>query len=171
MHCIATPLSTAVLYASNWVHCVTYVHVYVASHCFDLHQQVSRHFTLGAQDFRVSEIGAAMAELTSSLSRLSLSSASSSKFFAGEASLRAVAPGAPAAARFTAPLTIEAAHKKGSGSTKNGRDSNAQRLGVKVYGDQPAKAGSIIVRQRGTKVQIICSIMSVVAEEAALLFA
>ena len=41
------------------------------------------------------------------------------------------------------------AHKKGAGSTKNGRDSNSQRLGVKVYGNQPAKAGSIIVRQRG----------------------
>ena len=41
------------------------------------------------------------------------------------------------------------AHKKGAGSTKNGRDSNSKRLGVKVYGNQPAKAGSIIVRQRG----------------------
>tara|TARA_B110001452_G_scaffold35990_1_gene27633 strand:+ start:965 stop:1210 length:246 start_codon:yes stop_codon:yes gene_type:complete len=41
------------------------------------------------------------------------------------------------------------AHKKGSGSTKNGRDSNAQRLGIKVYGNQPVKAGGIIVRQRG----------------------
>ena len=41
------------------------------------------------------------------------------------------------------------AHKKGAGSTRNGRDSNSQRLGVKVYGNQPAKAGSIIVRQRG----------------------
>ena len=41
------------------------------------------------------------------------------------------------------------AHKKGSGSTKNGRDSNAKMLGVKVYGNQPVKAGSIIVRQRG----------------------
>ena len=41
------------------------------------------------------------------------------------------------------------AHKKGSGSTKNGRDSNSQRLGVKVYGNQPVKAGGIIVRQRG----------------------
>ena len=41
------------------------------------------------------------------------------------------------------------AHKKGSGSTKNGRDSNSQRLGVKVYGNQSVKAGSIIVRQRG----------------------
>lgn len=41
------------------------------------------------------------------------------------------------------------AHKKGSGSTKNGRDSNSQRLGVKVYGNQPIKAGGIVVRQRG----------------------
>ena len=41
------------------------------------------------------------------------------------------------------------AHKKGSGSTKNGRDSNSKRLGVKVYGNQAVKAGSIIVRQRG----------------------
>ena len=41
------------------------------------------------------------------------------------------------------------AHKKGAGSTKNGRDSNSQRLGVKVYGKQTIKAGSIIVRQRG----------------------
>ena len=41
------------------------------------------------------------------------------------------------------------AHKKGAGSTKNGRDSNAQRLGIKVYGNQLVKAGGIIVRQRG----------------------
>ena len=41
------------------------------------------------------------------------------------------------------------AHKKGSGSTKNGRDSNSQRLGGKVYGNQPVKAGGIVVRQRG----------------------
>ena len=41
------------------------------------------------------------------------------------------------------------AHKKGAGSTKNGRDSNSKRLGVKVYGNQTVKAGSIIVRQRG----------------------
>lgn len=44
------------------------------------------------------------------------------------------------------------AHKKGTGSTRNGRDSNAKRLGVKLYGGQRAKAGSIIIRQRGTKV-------------------
>lgn len=43
------------------------------------------------------------------------------------------------------------AHKKGSGSTKNGRDSRAQRRGVKVYGKQIVNPGSIIVRQLGTK--------------------
>nr|YP_010502348.1 50S ribosomal protein L27 [Grateloupia turuturu]QHD45217.1 50S ribosomal protein L27 [Grateloupia turuturu]UXC96761.1 50S ribosomal protein L27 [Grateloupia turuturu] len=43
------------------------------------------------------------------------------------------------------------AHKKGSGSTKNGRDSNSKRLGVKKYGGETVKSGSIIVRQRGSK--------------------
>ena len=43
------------------------------------------------------------------------------------------------------------AHKKGMGSTRNGRDSESKRLGVKLYGGQQAKAGNIIVRQRGTK--------------------
>ena len=43
------------------------------------------------------------------------------------------------------------AHKKGVGSSRNGRDSNAKRLGVKRYGGQVVKAGSILVRQRGTK--------------------
>ena len=43
------------------------------------------------------------------------------------------------------------AHTKGQGSTKNGRDSNAQRLGVKAYGGQFVTAGSIIIRQRGTR--------------------
>jgi len=42
------------------------------------------------------------------------------------------------------------AHKKGQGSSRNGRDSNPQYLGVKLYGGQRAKTGSIIVRQRGT---------------------
>ena len=42
------------------------------------------------------------------------------------------------------------AHKKAGGSSKNGRDSNAQRLGVKRYGGQRVKGGNIIVRQRGT---------------------
>ncbi len=43
------------------------------------------------------------------------------------------------------------AHKKGQGSSKNGRDSNSNRLGVKRYAGQVVKAGTIIVRQRGTK--------------------
>ena len=43
------------------------------------------------------------------------------------------------------------AHKKGTGSTRNGRDSNAQRLGVKRYGGQKVLAGNILIRQRGTK--------------------
>jgi len=44
------------------------------------------------------------------------------------------------------------AHKKGGGSSKNGRDSNSKRLGVKRYGGQSVKAGEILVRQRGTKI-------------------
>ena len=44
------------------------------------------------------------------------------------------------------------AHKKGGGSTKNGRDSQAKRLGVKAYAGQFVTAGSILVRQRGTKI-------------------
>ena len=44
------------------------------------------------------------------------------------------------------------AHKKGMGSTRNGRDSEAKRLGVKKFGGEIVKAGNIIVRQRGTKV-------------------
>ena len=42
------------------------------------------------------------------------------------------------------------AHKKGQGSSKNGRDSHSQRLGVKLYGGEAVRAGGIIVRQRGT---------------------
>ena len=44
------------------------------------------------------------------------------------------------------------AHKKGGGSSRNGRDSNPQMLGVKVFGGQLVNAGTIIVRQRGTKI-------------------
>ena len=44
------------------------------------------------------------------------------------------------------------AHKKGGGSTRNGRDSNAQRLGVKKFGGERVRAGHIIVRQRGTRI-------------------
>lgn len=43
------------------------------------------------------------------------------------------------------------AHKKGAGSSKNGRDSESKRLGVKIYGGQAAISGNIIIRQRGTK--------------------
>ena len=45
------------------------------------------------------------------------------------------------------------AHKKGVGSSRNGRDSNAKRLGVKLYGGQVVRGGGIIVRQRGTKLK------------------
>lgn len=44
------------------------------------------------------------------------------------------------------------AHKKGTGSTRNGRDSNAKRLGVKRYGGEAVTAGNILIRQRGTKI-------------------
>jgi large subunit ribosomal protein L27 len=45
------------------------------------------------------------------------------------------------------------AHKKGQGSTRNGRDSNPQYLGIKTYGGEVVTAGSIIIRQRGTRFQ------------------
>jgi large subunit ribosomal protein L27 len=45
------------------------------------------------------------------------------------------------------------AHKKGGGSSRNGRDSNAQRLGVKIFAGQVVSAGSILVRQRGTGIR------------------
>ena len=44
------------------------------------------------------------------------------------------------------------AHKKGVGSSRNGRDSNPSRLGVKRFGGQPVRAGNIVVRQRGTRI-------------------
>ena len=43
------------------------------------------------------------------------------------------------------------AHKKGAGSSQNGRESHSKRLGIKIFGGQEAKAGNILVRQRGTK--------------------
>jgi large subunit ribosomal protein L27 len=45
------------------------------------------------------------------------------------------------------------AHKKGGGSSRNGRDSNAQRLGVKIFGGQSVPAGAILVRQRGSNIR------------------
>ncbi|XVF57774.1 hypothetical protein PTKIN_Ptkin07bG0009200 [Pterospermum kingtungense] len=82
---------------------------------------------------------------------LSLSSSSTSSFLKGEAGSipKTATVSFPMKSPF--PLTIESAHKKGAGSTKNGRDSRGQRLGVKIFGDQVAKPGAIIVRQRGTK--------------------
>lgn len=44
------------------------------------------------------------------------------------------------------------AHKKGGGSSRNGRDSNSQRLGVKIFGGQRVRSGNILVRQRGTRI-------------------
>lgn len=93
---------------------------------------------------------ASTASVTAMFSKLKVESLSSSSFLSGDvsfASSSSVAPRPNGAFN----LTIEAAHKKGSGSTKNGRDSISKRLGVKVYGDQPAQPGSIIVRQKGTK--------------------
>ena len=87
---------------------------------------------------------------------LSLASPSSSMrpaFLRGDRAALSVggaAVGVPVPARR---LTIQMAHKKGAGSTKNGRDSKGQRLGVKIYGDQVAKPGAIIIRQRGTRVR------------------
>lgn len=83
---------------------------------------------------------------------LSLSSSNSSSFFKGDFTVGPRTVTVPVPQKSTFPLTIESAHKKGAGSTKNGRDSRGQRLGVKIFGDQAAKPGAIIVRQRGTKV-------------------
>ncbi|KAK2440124.1 Ribosomal protein L27 family protein [Trifolium repens] len=80
----------------------------------------------------------------------SSSSSSSSSFLSGSSSLR-MTPSVSLPRIQRSALVIRNAHKKGAGSTKNGRDSAGRRLGVKVYGDQVAKPGSIIVRQRGTK--------------------
>ncbi|XP_062207930.1 large ribosomal subunit protein bL27c-like [Phragmites australis] len=95
--------------------------------------------------------------LTGAFKGLSLapsSSSSRSSFLLGDRAALSVgggvlAMGVPVPAQR---LTIQMAHKKGAGSTKNGRDSKGQRLGVKIYGDQVAKPGAIIIRQRGTRV-------------------
>lgn len=88
------------------------------------------------------------------LSLRSGSSSSSSSFFRGDLGSLQVRPKLSLVSNpQRLALTIQNAHKKGAGSTKNGRDSPGQRLGVKIFGDQAAKAGSIIVRQRGTKVR------------------
>ena len=87
--------------------------------------------------------------LATAFTGLSLSSGAA--FMGG----RALQQQRPMRAAPMVPATIEAAHKKGAGSTKNGRDSNSKRRGVKVYGGQPVPAGGIIIRQLGTKVCIV----------------
>ncbi|KDP46272.1 hypothetical protein JCGZ_10112 [Jatropha curcas] len=92
--------------------------------------------------------------LIGSFKGLSLSKSSSSSFFKGDTAsfnLTTSRNSVSLPLKTPFPLTIEMAHKKGAGSTKNGRDSVGKRLGVKIYGNQVAKPGSIIVRQRGTK--------------------
>ncbi|XP_015967892.1 50S ribosomal protein L27, chloroplastic [Arachis duranensis] len=89
--------------------------------------------------------------LATAFKGLSLSSSSSSYASASPLPSFVSLPRTHIQIRPPVPLTIQNAHKKGAGSTKNGRDSPGQRLGVKIYGDQVAKPGSIIVRQRGTK--------------------
>lgn len=51
------------------------------------------------------------------------------------------------------------AHKKGGGSSRNGRDSNSQRLGVKKYGGEQVRSGNILVRQRGTRIKAGLNVM------------
>jgi large subunit ribosomal protein L27 len=87
---------------------------------------------------------------------LSLSSSAASSLFAGESRFSTAAE--VSSSQSANGLVIEAAHKKGSGSTKNGRDSKPKMLGVKIYGDQAAQPGAIIVRQRGTKVSGLSSL-------------
>lgn len=91
----------------------------------------------------------ASSNLVGAFKGLSLSSSSSS-FINGDKSI-IVKQRLAFTFQLKTPLIIESAHKKGAGSTKNGRDSIGKRLGVKIYGDQVAKPGSIIIRQRGTK--------------------
>ncbi|KAJ1704054.1 hypothetical protein LUZ63_003833 [Rhynchospora breviuscula] len=87
-----------------------------------------------------------LSSLSSSFKSLSLSSS----FLGGGSNSHATSISFPCRPKVGS-LTIQMAHKKGAGSTKNGRDSKAKRLGVKIYGDQVAQPGAIIVRQRGTK--------------------
>ncbi|KAK4426051.1 50S ribosomal protein L27, chloroplastic [Sesamum alatum] len=89
--------------------------------------------------------------LAAAFKGLSIGSSSSSSFLRGDFTSIHVGKSVSVSFPIKPPLTIESAHKKGAGSTKNGRDSPGQRLGVKIFGDQVAKPGSIIVRQRGTK--------------------
>lgn len=86
--------------------------------------------------------------LATSFAGMSLQSSAHDSFACGHR----LQQGQPLPVRAPVPFSVEAAHKKGGGSTKNGRDSKSKRRGVKVYGGQPIRAGGIIVRQLGTKV-------------------
>ncbi|CAN6472374.1 unnamed protein product [Victoria cruziana] len=88
--------------------------------------------------------------LSASLRGLTLSPSSSSSYVRGDCGVSSL-NNRSCVSFLARSLSIEAAHKKGAGSTKNGRDSRGQRLGVKIYGDQVAKPGAIIVKQRGTR--------------------
>ncbi|KAG0556340.1 hypothetical protein KC19_11G045900 [Ceratodon purpureus] len=92
----------------------------------------------------------AITSLSTVFTGLSVSSSSGLSFLGGECRV-STAGEASVSSQGPAGVVIEAAHKKGSGSTKNGRDSKPKMLGVKIYGDQTAQPGAIIVRQRGTK--------------------
>ncbi|GBG93134.1 hypothetical protein CBR_g59428 [Chara braunii] len=93
-------------------------------------------------------ISSACAEFVGAFKKLSLDSSS---FLKGESKFTASGRAGLVSSRpCHLPLQIESAHKKGTGSTKNGRDSAGKRLGVKIYGGQQAIAGNIIIRQRGT---------------------
>lgn len=85
---------------------------------------------------------------TASVASASLSARASS---VSGSRIVALPQSASAPVRFS--FNVEAAHKKGTGSTKNGRDSNAQYLGVKKFGGEVVNTGNIIVRQRGNKVR------------------
>lgn len=111
---------------------------------------------------------AAIFNLVGAFRGISLGSSSSSSFLPGDSGLLYVAKRNSLLLPLRAPLTIQNAHKKGAGSTKNGRDSKGQRLGVKIYGDQVAKPGCIIIRQRGTKV--ICFILLDLIDDESLVY-
>ena len=110
----------------------------------------------------------AASSLAGMLKGLSISASSASSFLAGDSKLKVSTP-VSSGTNVIRLLTIEAAHKKGSGSTKNGRDSKPKMLGVKIYGDQKAQPGAIIIRQRGTKVWRIARVLSVFCVETCFL--
>lgn len=119
--------------------------------------RAATHLYILRQSDRRSQMATSSSSMTAALNLIGsfrgLSLSSSSTFLrGGDLAVSTAPPRLSVSHSSSFPLTIEAAHKKGAGSTKNGRDSRGQRLGVKIFGDQVAKPGAIIVRQRGTKV-------------------